>query len=214
MNWALQLSVAPEATDEPILLADAKLQLRIDTTADDVAVARRISGARARAEAYLMRGLVTQVWIYAQDGWTDEIQLPMAAPLQNNPLEAGGSTAPVVQYYDTAGTLQTLATTYYTVDTISEPGCIRRAPNQSWPSLQADRQLAVKITYVVGYTSAASIPADIIDGIYLLLGDSQEFRQQTVMTGAGQTVTQLPNGAEACLAPHRRWFTPPTCGGA
>jgi hypothetical protein len=80
-----------------------------------------------------------------------------------------------VQYYDTTGTQQTLAGTFYTVDTVSRPGRIIRAPLQSWPALQGDRLVnAITITYVVGYTTADLIPERVKQGmrIYLSLLDS------------------------------------------
>ena len=195
MNVAWSLQTAP--TVEPLTTDEAKLQLRITDTTDDTAIARRIKAARAQAEQYLMRGLITQTWKYAQDAFSDEMLLPMAAPL---------ASVTSVKYYDASGVQQTLATTYYLVDTLSEVGRVCLAPLQSWPSVQADRPLAVEIIYVLGYATAALVPPDIVDAVCLFLGDRQEYRQQTLLGGG---LTSLPNGAEALLAPHRRWWRPP-----
>lgn len=196
MTYAWSRTVAPVL--EPLTLAEAKLQLRIDTTADDTAISRRISAARAQAEAYLMWGLLTQTWKYAQSDWADAIALPMAGQLQS---------VTSVKYYDTAGVQQTLATTYYEVDVLSEPGMVVRKPQQVWPSIQADKHLPIEIVYVVGYTTAAALPEDIVDAICLLLGDSHEQRQEIVL---GQSVAKT-HGVEAKLAPHRRWWRAPVC---
>ena len=197
MNTAWALQTGP--TIEPLTVDEAKLQLRIDSDTDDAAVERRLRSARSQAETYLMRGLLTQTWQYAQDDWADEILLPMAAPLQS---------VTSVKYYDTSGVLTTLATTVYLADLLSEPGRVVLKPAQIWPALQANRVLAVEIVYVVGFAAADLIPADIVDGVCLLLGDRQEFRQQTVLTSQ-QGLAALPNGVEAILAPHRRWWRPP-----
>jgi hypothetical protein len=109
----------------------------------------------------MARGLLTQTWALSLRRFADVIWLPRAAPLQNDV-----TTAPVVQYYDTAGVLQTLASTSYVVDTTSRPGRIVRAPSQSWPAVQSDRLGgAVLVTYVVGWTSAALIPERIKQGL-------------------------------------------------
>lgn len=194
MNYAYQQTTASSV---PILTtANAKLQLRIDNTTDDTAIDRRVASATFQAEQYLMRGLTTQTWKYAQDDWTDIIALPMAAPL---------ASVSSVKYYDASGVQQTLATTVYGVDTLSEPGRVYLKPNQVWPALQSDQPLPIEIIYVVGYTTAALVPADIIDAICLLLGDRQEFRTDT-MAGSHST---MANGAAALLAPHRRFWCPP-----
>lgn len=196
MNVAWGLHTGPEL--EPMLLAAAKLQLRMGSdTTEDAAVTRRIQAARAQGEQYTHRGWLTQTWRYTQDEWADEMQLPMAAPLQS---------ITSVKYYDASGVQQTLSSSVYHVDTLSEPGRITLAPLQTWPVLQAGRAMAIEIVYVVGWTAAALIPPDIVEGFCLLLGDAQLFRESQV---TGTIAAQLPNGAEAKLAPHRVWWTHP-----
>lgn len=195
MKTAWQRTVLP--TIEPIELADALDHLRISDTANVPAAERAIRGARGWAEEYLQRGLLTQTWKYAQDDWTDEIQLPMAAPLQS---------VTSVKYYDAAGVLTTLSASVYQVDALSEPARIYRAPQQVWPVLQANRPMAVEIIYVVGWSALTAIPANIVDGLYLLLGDRYEHREQTV---AGTITATLPMNAEWSLAPSRVWWSAP-----
>jgi hypothetical protein len=67
------------------------------------------------------------------------------------------------------------------------------------------------VIYVVGWTAPDEIPADIIDTIFMLVGDRDELREDTVM-GVGYAVQRLPAGAEYILAPHRRyWHAPLAC---
>jgi uncharacterized phiE125 gp8 family phage protein len=127
--------------------------------------------------------------------------LPRAAPLQS---------VTSVKYYDTSGVQQTLSASTYQVDTFSEPGRILLAPNQVWPSVQAGRALAVEVLYVVGWTSADNIPADILEAIYLRVGTRHAFRED-VIAGSGITVASLPDGVEALLAQHRVWWREPVC---
>lgn len=199
MNTAWTV-VTPPAS-EPLTVEQAKEHLRLDTNDEDAGVERRTRSARTQAENFMRRGILTQTLKYTQDYFSDEIQLPRAAPLQS---------VTTVQYYDTTGALVTLASSVYLVDDVSRPARIRRAPNQSWPALQACRPMAVVITYKVGWTDPTLIPADIIDAICLLLGDRHEFRENTI-AGSGVALTELPNGADALLMPYRVWWHAPTC---
>lgn len=191
MNAAWTLLTAPVI--EPITTANAKAHLRVDVADDDALIDRLVKGARAQVEAYLHRGLVTQTWKYLQDEWTDAIWLPMAAPLQS---------VTAVQYYDTAGALQTLATSTYLVQTTPEPGRIVLAPDKTWPNLQ-DRALAVEITYVLGWSAIGDILSDIIDALYLLVG------HRYLQRGDEEDPERLPAAVEALLAPHRVWWREP-----
>jgi uncharacterized phiE125 gp8 family phage protein len=186
MRWAYQLVTGPET--EPITDVEAVEHLRLPSYDDVLRVQQAIRGARALAEKYMNRGLLTQTWKYAQDVFTSEIWLPMAAPLQS---------VTTVKYYNTSGTLTTLSSTAYTVDTLSEPGRIYLAPNQVWPALQSERRLAVEITYVVGWTQASDVPGNIIDGLYLAIGDGYEHREGTVV---GTITAELPSDAKGKFA--------------
>jgi uncharacterized phiE125 gp8 family phage protein len=193
MKWAFRRTVDP--TLMVISDAEAVEHLNLPTFDDAALVGRAIRGATQQAENYLGRGLLTQTWKYAQDGWTNEIRLPMAAPLQS---------VTSVKYYNESGTLTTVSASVYIVDTLSEPGRMYLAPNQVWPTVQSQRPMAVEVTYVVGWTSADLIPGDILDGIYLLVGDTYEHREHAVI---GTITGELPNGVISKFA-DRVWWTP------
>lgn len=160
-----------EPTEPVLSLQEARDQIRASQPETSARVQRYINAATDAAEEALGRGLLTQTWQLTLPCWYDVLWLPMAAPLQNDPAAAGGSTAPIVQYYDVNGALQTLATTYYVVDTGSRPGRILRAADQSWPGLQSGRLGGrVLVTYVVGWTSADLIPERIKQGCRLYVG--------------------------------------------
>jgi uncharacterized phiE125 gp8 family phage protein len=197
IGWSFKLSTAPAV--EPISLADAKLDRRITVNDDDSGTERRIRSARSRVETFLERGLLTQSWTYYQDSFTPSWQLPMAAPLQS---------VTSIKYYDVDGSQQTLSSSVYLVDTMHEPARIHLKSGQSWPGVQSGRPLAVEVIYVVGWTSAEDIPPDILDAIYLYVGDRDELRENTVM-GVGYAVQELPDGAEKILWPYRRRWTAP-----
>ena len=58
--------VSPPAI-EPVSLAEAKAQLRLDTDADDVYVTALITVARERVELFLRRALIAQSFEYTLD---------------------------------------------------------------------------------------------------------------------------------------------------
>jgi uncharacterized phiE125 gp8 family phage protein len=108
----------------PVSLTEAKLHLRVDHTTDDELIKTLIGAATDWCEKYEGQSYMIRSYKAYLDAFQDEIYLPFA------PLVSVDS----VQYYDTAGDLQTLASTYYTVDTDSIPGRLYLAYNQSWPS--------------------------------------------------------------------------------
>jgi len=56
----LKQTVAPAL--EPVSLTEAKLHLRIDTTAEDVLISSLIKAARQYCENYQRRAYITQTW--------------------------------------------------------------------------------------------------------------------------------------------------------
>lgn len=168
-SFDLQWTRTAAPTVPSLSLADVKGHLRITQNEGDATIARYIGAATEAAEAYMNRGLLTQTWQLTLRWFADIMSLPMAAPLQNNGA-ANPSTAPVVEYYDSDGVRQTLSTSYYTVDTISRPGRILRASNQSWPALESGRISGrVIITYVVGWTDPSLIPERIKQGLRIYI---------------------------------------------
>ncbi len=162
-SFDLQWARTVEPVVPVVTLADMKAHARIGQSQGDATIQRYIGAATDAAEQYMNRGLVTQTWTLTLRWFADVMYLPMAAPLQN-----GVTTAPTVQYYNTAGVLTTLATTQYDVDTTSRPGRILRGANISWPALQSGKLGGrVVITYVVGWTDPSLVPERIKQGIRL-----------------------------------------------
>lgn len=166
---AYEYSLTTAPVLEPFTVAEAKAQIRSVQDQEDGLVFQYIKAARQAAETYLGRGLLTQSWTLNLSDFVTFIPLPMAAPLQS---------VTHVKYYDEDGVQQTLATTYYTVDTNARPGRIALAADQTWPALQGSRKvLRIEIRYVVGYTAASSIPEDIRQGMRVLIGNMDADRE-------------------------------------
>lgn len=149
------------AVADPISLVEAKLHLRVDQSTDDVLIASQINAATEWCEKYEGQAYMARSMKAYLDGFQNEIQLPFP------PLLSVDS----VQYYDTGGTLQTMAASYYTVDTDSVPGRVYLAFSQSWPSTYLVPK-SVVITYTAGYATTFSVSATDITNNTLTLGNT------------------------------------------
>ncbi len=195
---SLRLITAPAV--EPLTLAEVKAHLRVDHTDDDNTIALYIKAARQYLEgpySFLGRALVTQTWELVLDEFgTDEIKIPLP-PLQS---------IVDIRYDDTAGNEQVVSTADYYVDTVNEPGWVVPVTT-GWPT-PVDAVNSVRIRFIAGYSPttdsppdlAGNVPWDIKAGMLLHIGSMYSHRETVVV---GQTVAQLPWGAENLLRPHR-----------
>lgn len=186
----LALYTAPAA--EPLTTAEAKLHLRVVTSADDALIASLIVAARRLAEQETGRQLVTATWELHLDSWPacGVISLPRP-PLQS---------VTHVKYYDAADVLQTLATTLYDVDDKALAPRIVRADGATWPTLDV-RPNAVVIRFVAGYGAAGAVPDNVKAAMLLMVGHWYSHRE-AVISGA---VADLPLGVQYLLDPARVW---------
>ena len=179
---------APAA--EPILLADAKAHLRVDGTDEDALIGALISAAREQAEAFLRRALITQTWRLDLD------ELPPCIALPFPPVASITS----VDYTDTDGNSQTVATSVYELD--AAESIVRLKYNQVWPSIR-DHPDSASVTYVVGYGAAGtSVPASINQGMLMLIGHLFENRELS----APITISQVPMATMHLWMPYR-WMS-------
>lgn len=183
----LKLTSAPSV--EPLSLSDAKTHCRVDTTDDDTYITALITVARKYVERRTKRALITQTWEYVMDDFPAHFDVPLP------PLQSVTS----ITYTDTNGDSQTLASSYYTVDTYSEPARIVEAVGKDWPSTYDDVNV-VKVTFVAGYGDAASdVDVDLIHAIKMLVAHWYEFREPVTDVGS---VNNIPYSVEALLSPH------------
>ena len=186
---SLKLVTAP--TEEPVSLADAKLHLRVDGTTDDTLITALIVAARKWAEEYTGRQFVTATWDWFLDGFCPSFSVPLP------PLQSVTS----IKYLDTTGTEQTLASSTYRVDAVSEPGRIALDYGKSWPSTHPVIN-AVTVRFVAGYGAAAAVPEPIRQAILILIGELYEQRQESII---GNIQSSVPFGVRALLTPYKVW---------
>lgn len=198
--------VTPPAA-EPVSTADAKLWLRVDTTADDTLIADLVKAARAVFEDLTGRTLIDTVY---RAEWDD---LPRAgtyagAPvsrqliLPRGPLKA---SAPVdwIKYTDTAGAEQTFNSSNYTVDGGRDPGRYGRLwlnESASWPDL-GSYPGALRCQFTAGYgTAASAVPAEIATAVKLLVTHLYQKRDPI---NVGNIVNELPWSLAHLIEQHR-----------
>ncbi len=127
---------------EPVSLVAAKLHARVDDTADDELIKAQVAAAVDWCEKYERQSYMIRSYKGYLDKFANCIELPMP------PLVSVDS----ITYVDNAGDTQTLATSYYTVDTESVPGRVFLAYGKSWPTTRSVRN-AVTITFTAGYAT-------------------------------------------------------------
>lgn len=171
----LQLVTGPS---ECITLADAKLHLRVEHSADDALIAVLITAAREDCEHHLGRGIGSQVWQRTLDAFPSggiELGLP--------PVAAIGS----VQYVDTAGALQTLSSTLYVLDNRSDlEAWALPAEDATWPDT-LDTANAVRVQFTCGLVD---VPATVKAWVLLRIGTLYQHRADIA---AGHTLAALPD---------------------
>ena len=174
------LRLVTDATAEPVSLEELKVYLKLQATYEDEddLLTRWIKEARKEAEHKTRRCCLPQTWKLFLDGFESTMILPRA-PLSSM------STNVVITYLDSvSGQSTTLPSTYYTVDSDSEPGRVRLAYESEWPDVYPVEN-AVQIQFVAGYpldTAATaqdvdSCPESIEDWIMMRIAQKYEERK-------------------------------------
>jgi len=130
---------------------------------EDASITRYIKTARKWVENYSRVALISQVWDLHLDCFPKGRVIELPRP----PLV----TVDQVYYKDTNNTLTLLASSYYVVDTMAEPGRLQLTHGESWPNTYPDIK-AVQIRFTAGYGAAASsVPEFYIDAILRKITD-------------------------------------------
>lgn len=153
-------------TFEPVTIAQARKQVELAESerAHDQQLELLIQSAREQFEADTDL-ILGQRTVKVLDEDFDE-----AMQLQLRPIQSITS----IKYYDSSNAQQTLATSYYDFDVSHRKVVLKY--NQTWPPVIAGRYDAVEITYVVGYSTQALIPALAKQACLLLVGNWFEGR--------------------------------------
>ena len=180
----------------PISLSEAKAQLRVENSDDDVIIARLINVAVAYTD---VRGALGQAMITQKWGQWLPSNPPQSVPLTLGPVQAVNA----VKYYDQDGALQTDDINNYQVFGTEFASKVGPKDGFSWPNAQ-DRQDAIKIEYEIGYGDTSSdVPDTIRHAMMMLIGHWYDNREQTGM----DELSNVPFGYENLLNMHRNcWY--------
>lgn len=174
--------ITPPA-QEPITLALARLQCRVDGSAEDELLAVYIATARRQAEARTGRSLITQTLDLVLDAFPagDE-----GIRLERGPVQSVSS----VSYVDSLGAPQTLSNALYLVDDAASPsGWVLPADGTSWPETD-DVVNAVTVRMVCGYgAEPAAVPDDI--RAWMLMSIAYLYAQREAVDMSGRAA-ELP----------------------
>lgn len=166
-------SVTVAAASAPVTADEVKLRLRIDADDDATDVALMIAAATGHVEKYCNTRLATQTVVMKCDGFADFAYLP-EAPVQS---------ITGIEYIDTDGSTQTLATSVYELRADGLEAGIALKYGQSWPAIRRDSRISV--TAVVGY---AAIPDPVKHAILLLIGDAYLNRESIDLPAGARPV--------------------------
>lgn len=155
ISRALKRSVQP--VTEPLSLAEAKLYLRVDGSAEDSVIMDMIVAVREAAEEYLHKSLITQSWVLTYEDYApNRVSLPKGPVLNLTNVKTR----------DRAGNEATVNTTMYHL----------AATEDALHFESTVLAYEVQITYSSGYGGAEDVPASIRQGLLLHLAALYEDR--------------------------------------
>lgn len=187
---ALVLTSGPAV--EPVTVADAKVHLRIDASAEDVLLGSLLLTSRLHIEAALGLALINQTWMLVLDRWPGDgiVEIPIA------PLQA----ITAVRVRDTAGTPSVVAPTSYLVDIASKPP--RLVWNNAAPPVPGRFANGIEIDLSVGFgANAASVPAPLKHAILMLTAHWYEHRDPVEI---GSMTARIPDAVHDLIQPFRK----------
>lgn len=216
----MELKVITPPAAEPLTLAETRLHLRVDHTADDTLITALIATAREWVESYTGKSLVEQTRQITLSSWP-------YAPLRLH----GGPVQEIesVKYTDKTGAEKTVAATVYY---LTPSGEITLDYGQTWPSDTLRGPDSIAITYVSGYEPVVTetevpvedgeegetetvtttdcggnVPRQFKQAMLLLIGTWYELREG-VFVGkstsiSGQANPMIPFGVKEILSPLR-----------
>jgi len=149
-----------------VTLAEVKSHLRLspdDTTHDD-GLTLLMEAATDRVEHDLDKQVVTATYKQTQFDWAETCDHSEGIVLHKDAVQS----VSLIQYVDTDGSTQTLATSEYVFD--AGRGVVFRAPEVEWPPVQPDNPNAVQVTFVAGYGGPTTVPRIFKQAILLCIG--------------------------------------------
>lgn len=174
-------------TSEPVTLADARVQCRVETdeVEFDTELTHLIKAARAYVESHCGLQFASQTLEAQCDRFADMARLPFA-PVQSVVL---------IAYVDADGAAQTVSSDDYTLVKDRFAPSIQINSDKAWPSIRVGSRIVLSV--VVG----GEVPEEAMHAMRLLIG--HWFKNHEAVE-IGNAPAALPMGVDALLANHRR----------
>lgn len=188
----MALKLQTSATAQPLTLAEAKLQCRVETafTDDDSLITAYIAAATLDAEHIMQRAVMPQKWQLTLDQFqkSGNWNLAYSVGLAPHIWEGIELRRPPVTGVDSVkyiaadtGVLTTLDPSVYQVVAASDyTAMIVPAYAQSWPTSRAQPE-SVQVIFSCGYADAASVPEPIKQWIKMRVAALYKTRESVVI---------------------------------
>lgn len=185
----MSLTLITGPTREPVTLAEARAQCRIDSTAEDGFIAGDILAARQHVEIHTRRAMLAQTWDQTEDELGTEIVL-LKPPVQS---------ITSVKYLDASGVEQTMnASQYRLVQRKTGEFVVVPTYGVTWPAVQAVES-AVTVRFIAGYTPE-TFPEPLRKAILLLV--SYWYDNRSAVDDRG-TAAEIPLAFNDLVFPFR-----------
>lgn len=174
---------------EPITLAEACAQARIEPGMDDTTITRYVKAATRHIEMLYGVAMITQTKELVMDCWPG-----WAIELADSPVQSITS----IKYKLSDGSEQTLSGSTYVTALKSQPVKIVPAKNAIWPSAGGLQPVeAIAVRYVAGFGDATTdVPEPIRQAVALVVADWYVRREDT---GGAQISRAILNGVNALM---------------
>lgn len=150
MDWQA-VTVASEASAEPVHVEHAKKHCQVDINEDDTYIEGLITAAREKVEEITGRALVTQTLEARLDYFPCTRLLKVPRP----PLVSVSS----LRYTLSDGSISTIPSAHYIVDPYSSPGRVLLDEDDDWPTDELEPGPAVALRFIAGYATPISASA-------------------------------------------------------
>lgn len=184
---SFQTTVGP--VSEPVSLSEVKDYVRATNDLDDEFLSDLITAGRQAVENNINRRLLTQTVKYTLDFFP-----PHGVSLPGGDVQSISSFT----YQDANNSTQTVSSALYDEQLNKVPAVLLLKPTQSWPDTY-DGGNGVSITYVVGWTDTASIPASILIALKAWILNQYDNREAYAPSNAAAAL----NAYERLLFPYR-----------
>lgn len=180
---------------EPVSLASFKTHLRITSSTEDSLLEAILRAARESCEDATGRCLIAQTWDYKIDAFDSEIRLPRAPLL----------SVTHIKYLDDSGVEQTVGTSIYRVDAVTELPRITLEYGQVWPTVRAVAK-PITIRFIAGYDDGGSpqmgVPESFKQAIKIL---GAHFYENREAVNVGNIVTPMPMTVDWLIGRFKLW---------